>query len=324
MECSPVACLRQSNLCFRSDSVGSLPRNFPLSRAMAMTSRVRMRMRSVSNSAKVARILRNIFSIGSPGVESPPEGQFQASFRKLTGDGARIRDVPGQPVEFGHYQRVVFAHGGEGLLETGTGHAGEAVIGVDVIPGDAQLQERLMLGGQILPVGGAAPVSDKSCRHGEKCTDGVPPPQLFPYHATMLQVLADSLRRPLDLTDNVAPASMSGQRRACEYERTTAKWNIPSRSIWSGRHHAGLFDLPTYETSPLRHCTLSDDIEHIRVRHGRHSRLGFPLRLCAFRFESLSGLVDDENKVPYKSHWASSWSCVSRFLSSLSALLTRT
>ena len=67
MEYSPVACMRQSSRCCRSDSLGCLPRNFPLARAMAMPSRVRMRMRSASNSAKVARILKNSFPIGSPG-----------------------------------------------------------------------------------------------------------------------------------------------------------------------------------------------------------------------------------------------------------------
>ena len=64
---SPVACMRQSSRCCRSDSLGCLPRNFPLARAMAMPSWVRMRMRSASNSAKVARILKNIFPMGSPG-----------------------------------------------------------------------------------------------------------------------------------------------------------------------------------------------------------------------------------------------------------------
>ena len=43
---------------------------------------------------------------------------------------------------------------------------------------------------------------------------------------------------------------------------------------------AALFDLPTDEVALLRHYTLSDDdIEHIRVRHGGHNRLGFALRI---------------------------------------------
>ena len=60
------------------------------------------------------------------------------------------------------------AHGGEGLVEAGPGAAGagESVIGVDAILGDAELQEGLALGVQILAVGGAAGVSDEGCRHG--------------------------------------------------------------------------------------------------------------------------------------------------------------
>ena len=74
-------------------------------------------------------------------VERPSEGQFDVSFPKLIGDGARIWDGPCQPVEFRHDQRVSFAHGGEGLVEAGvgTGRAGEAVISVDAILGDAKL-----------------------------------------------------------------------------------------------------------------------------------------------------------------------------------------
>ena len=66
-------------------------------------------------------------------VERPAEGQFHVSFPKPIGDGARIWDGPCQPVEAG----------------AGAGGAGEAVIGVDAILGDTQLQERLALGGQI-------------------------------------------------------------------------------------------------------------------------------------------------------------------------------
>ena len=54
-------------------------------------------------------------------VERPAKGQFHASFLKPIGDGAGIRDGPGQPVEFGHDQRVACAHGGEGLVEAGSG-----------------------------------------------------------------------------------------------------------------------------------------------------------------------------------------------------------
>ena len=59
---------------------------------------------------------------------------------------------------------------------------------------------------------------------------------------------------------------------------------MPRRSIWSARQRAVLLDLPTDEAALLRHYTLSDDIEHIRVRRGGHNRLGFALQLCAFRY----------------------------------------
>ena len=60
---------------------------------------------------------------------------------------------------------------------------------------------------------------------------------------------------------------------------------MPRRSIWSARRRAALFDLPADEAALLRHYTLSDDdIEQIRVRRGGHNRLGFALRLYAFRY----------------------------------------
>ena len=65
----------------------------------------------------------------------------------------------------------------------------------------------------------------------------------------------------------------------------TERCNLPIRSIWSARQRGALFDLPTDEAALLRHYTLSDDdIEHIRVRHRGHNRLGFALQLCAFRY----------------------------------------
>ena len=53
-------------------------------------------------------------------VERPAEGQFHVSFPKPVGDGARIRDGPGQPVEFRHDQRAACAYGGEGRVEAGS------------------------------------------------------------------------------------------------------------------------------------------------------------------------------------------------------------
>ena len=54
-------------------------------------------------------------------VECPAQGQSHAAFLKLIGDGAGVRDGPGQAVEFGHDQRVAFAQGGAGLVEAVSG-----------------------------------------------------------------------------------------------------------------------------------------------------------------------------------------------------------
>ena len=92
------------------------------------------------------------------------------------------------------------------------------MIGVDAILGGAKLQERLALGGQMLPVGGTARVSDEGCRHEESVRIGC---RLRNYLRTIHMrrcwyrfggVRGDGLGRPLDdpLTDSVAPAGMKG------------------------------------------------------------------------------------------------------------------
>ena len=64
---SPMPAIRASSRCCLADSFGCLPRSLPLARATAMPSRVRIRSRSTSNSAKVARMLNNILPMGSAG-----------------------------------------------------------------------------------------------------------------------------------------------------------------------------------------------------------------------------------------------------------------
>ena len=82
---------------------------------MAMPSRVRMRMRSASKLGEGCEDIEEHLSHGiARVVEGPAQSQFHAAFPKLVGDGAGIRDGPGQPVEFGHGQGVAGAHGGEG------------------------------------------------------------------------------------------------------------------------------------------------------------------------------------------------------------------
>lgn len=57
------------------------------------------------------------------------------------------------------------------------------------------------------------------------------------------------------------------------------------RTILTDRQRAVLFDLPTDETSMLRHYTLADDdLETINARRRPHNRFGFALQLCALRY----------------------------------------
>ena len=121
MEYSPVACMRQSSRCCRSDSLGCLPRNVSPGAgdghalAGAHADEIGFELGEGSEyieehlSHGIARV-----------VEGPAEGQFHAAFLKPIGDGAGIRDGPSQPVEFRHDQRVAFAHGGEGQVEAGS------------------------------------------------------------------------------------------------------------------------------------------------------------------------------------------------------------
>ena len=92
------------------------------------------------------------------------------------------------------------------------------MIGVDAILGDAQRQERLALGGQILPVGGTACVSDEGCRHGGRVRIGSRFRNCFGTIRMRRSWLrfgggrGDRLRRPLDvpLTDRATRAGMNG------------------------------------------------------------------------------------------------------------------
>ncbi len=154
-------------------------------------------------------------------VERPAEGQLYAALQQPVGDGAGVRDGPCQPVEFRHDERVALAHGGEGLVQAGPGpgRAGEAVIGIDTLLGHAQLQERLALGGQVLPVGGAARISDERCRHEESCTDKVPLLQFFPYQSY------ETVRAPVLRGSGSRPALSAG-RSPCGQSRRGGKTEL--------------------------------------------------------------------------------------------------
>ena len=114
--------MRQSSRCCRSESLGCLLRNFPLAAgdghalAGAHADEIGFELGEGGEDIE-EQLSHGIARV----IERPSEGQFHASFPKLAGDGARIWDGPGQPVEFRHDQRGACAHGGEGQVEAGSG-----------------------------------------------------------------------------------------------------------------------------------------------------------------------------------------------------------
>ena len=115
-----------------------------------MPSRVRMRMRSASNSAKVA----NSHWIGRI-IDGRTESELDAFGFELIGDGAGIGNRAGQPVEFGYDKCVTLTHSCNCLIQAGasTIGAGQAMVGVDAIRSDAEIFQRLFLGGEALIIG---------------------------------------------------------------------------------------------------------------------------------------------------------------------------
>src|SRR3546814_14637707 len=59
----------------------------------------------------------------------------------------------------------------ERLFQTGAGpvRPGKALVGVDAIGRDAEFDQRVLLGGKVLFVGGASGVADQRVCHGEIC-----------------------------------------------------------------------------------------------------------------------------------------------------------
>jgi hypothetical protein len=81
-------------------------------------------------------------------VELPAQGELDAAGDQGVADGASVGNRAGQAVEFGDHQGVAGAHGGEGLVESGTGAggAGQPVVEVDLGFVDAEPDEGLALG----------------------------------------------------------------------------------------------------------------------------------------------------------------------------------
>ncbi len=97
--------------------------------------------------------------------------ELYAPLCEFVANRPRIRHRPRETVELWHHQRVAAPYRRERLIQTGTGPVGpgEALVGIDAIGPDAELDQRLLLSGEILLVSGAAGVTDQRVRHGRLC-----------------------------------------------------------------------------------------------------------------------------------------------------------
>jgi hypothetical protein len=87
---SPVSCIRFSSRCCFGDIFCCRPLSMPWALATAIPSRVRIRIRSTSNSANVAKMLKNIFPIGVVRIVGlAPERQRDAAPDVVDADAFR-------------------------------------------------------------------------------------------------------------------------------------------------------------------------------------------------------------------------------------------
>jgi len=140
-------CIRQSSFCCFSDSFGCLLRSLPLARALAIPSRVRFRIRPASNSAKVARMLKNILPIASSGSWML---QPRASFTPLSCNRSAVYRASGTDLarrsSFGTTRVSPFRTAAM-AWSAGPGPvgAGQPPVHIDALRFDAELGERVSL-----------------------------------------------------------------------------------------------------------------------------------------------------------------------------------
>src|SRR3954452_10812481 len=154
--------------CFRL-SLGCLPRSRPLAFATFMPSTVRSRIRSDSNSATMARTLKQQPADGVGGVvDRAAQAQAGLPGGELVGDRSGVGQGSGETVEPGDHQGVTGPARGECLAEPGTFAVGarQAAVNVDPAGLDSEAEEGVALGGEVLLIGGASGVPDKQCAHG--------------------------------------------------------------------------------------------------------------------------------------------------------------
>ena len=91
------------------------------------------------------------------------EAELDLAGGQLVGDRPSVRQGPGQAVELGHHEGVAGPTGSKCLTESRSLAigAGQAVVHVDAFGFDAESQETLALGSEVLLIGGASGVPDK-------------------------------------------------------------------------------------------------------------------------------------------------------------------
>src|SRR5690349_22116092 len=97
-----------------------------------------------------------------PVVCRPAEREPDAAGRQVIEDVQRVGHGPGEPVQLGDGQGVALPDGGEGLVEAGPGTAGagEPLVEVDPVRGNAEGGQGLPLRGEVLGQRRAPSVAD--------------------------------------------------------------------------------------------------------------------------------------------------------------------
>ena len=122
-------------------NLGCFPRSLPLAFAIAIPSRVLMRIRSASNSATMPRTLKKQPAHGIGGiVDRTARAQGDALPCQLVSDITGVWKRPRQAVELGDDKSVTGTHRGHCFAESGPGPVGvgKAVVNMDVLKGDTE------------------------------------------------------------------------------------------------------------------------------------------------------------------------------------------
>jgi hypothetical protein len=96
------------------------------------------------------------------------------------------RGPTGEPVEFRYDEGVAFTEGGDRLIQAGPRPvgAGESVVEVDPVLGDAELPQPLPLRGEVLRVGRASAAADESGGHRSTVTNSHPSLRFIRYQVS--------------------------------------------------------------------------------------------------------------------------------------------